>query len=598
MVDRLEVLADLDHSFAWRVVEELSRRFGEVLAGSAKEEEMALYLQGLFSEAGIGCEVYRLPALVSWPGESVLEVLSPAAGASRLVPSVTFSHSESTTPTTGIEAEVAYVGAGGYADYAGQTVQGKVVLAELSYSPPRPEKARIAKEKGAVGLILINWGRDTDRALPKGTVKSVWGNPTRQTWPGIATLPAVGVTRPDGLRLKAMAQEGALRVRLMAQAQRAWREVRLPLAWVGEERAAGREFVLMAGHYDAWGGGVTDNHCGVAGMVTVARALHAHRQQLRRDVAFAFWPAHESGIMDGSTWFADRFWDELRARCVAYINVDSIGMRDTSVWYAARAAELEQLVDEVGRALVDKPTEGGRPPKTGDQSFFGLGIPSLVARSAPGPDQVRDLHGAVLGWWYQSDQDTLDKLDRATFVGDIGVLTAYAWDLASSALLPFSADGPALEISRRLAEIEQELAAKGAAPGADGLEWASLRAEADRFVSLGGQLQRRLVGLRRKGDTPPLADAEALNACLMRMARLTIPVRYAAVDRYQQDTYGQSRLVHVLPEMDSWLEFVGAGGDEAHLLWSEAARARNRLADALREANAVLRTTLAALPDG
>ena len=44
----------------------------------------------------------------------------------------------------GISGELVYVGAGALADFEGKDVRGKIVLTELSYSPARHEKQRIA----------------------------------------------------------------------------------------------------------------------------------------------------------------------------------------------------------------------------------------------------------------------------------------------------------------------------------------------------------------------------------------------------------------------------------------------------------------------
>src|SRR5690606_38229953 len=93
------------------------------------------------------------------------------------------------------------------------------------------------------------------------------------------------------------------------------------------------DFILFGGHFDAWGGGATDNATGNVAVLEVARVLAANRDRLRRSVRIVFWPAHENGIMEGSTWFVDRFWDDLDAHGVLYLNVDSPGMRGTTRWF-------------------------------------------------------------------------------------------------------------------------------------------------------------------------------------------------------------------------------------------------------------------------
>ena len=49
----------------------------------------------------------------------------------------------------GLTGELVYVGSGAAADFEGKDVRGKIVLTELSYSPARHEKQRIAGHAAA-----------------------------------------------------------------------------------------------------------------------------------------------------------------------------------------------------------------------------------------------------------------------------------------------------------------------------------------------------------------------------------------------------------------------------------------------------------------
>jgi len=67
------------------------------------------------------------------------------------IPANTLGHSIE-TPTEGVSSELIYVSSGHFADYEGKDVAGKITLSELSYSPGRHEKQRIAAQ------IMRNWG--------------------------------------------------------------------------------------------------------------------------------------------------------------------------------------------------------------------------------------------------------------------------------------------------------------------------------------------------------------------------------------------------------------------------------------------------------
>src|SRR5438132_313282 len=78
-------------------------------------------------------------------------------------------------------------------------VAGKITLSELSYSPGRHEKQRIAAGMGSIAQIMRNWGYPENTALPLGSVKPVWGNPTPETIrTEMATIPCIGISRIAG----------------------------------------------------------------------------------------------------------------------------------------------------------------------------------------------------------------------------------------------------------------------------------------------------------------------------------------------------------------------------------------------------------------
>lgn len=79
----------------------------------------------------------------------------------------------------------------------------------------------------------------------------------------------------------------------------------------------------MSSHYDSWDYGVTDNATGNAAVLELARVLS--QKQLRRGVKIAWWPAHSNGRYAGSTWYCDEQFEDLDARCVALVNMDSPG---------------------------------------------------------------------------------------------------------------------------------------------------------------------------------------------------------------------------------------------------------------------------------
>ena len=98
-------------------------------------------------------------------------------------------------------------------------------------------------------------------------------------------------------------------------------------------------FVLVSGHYDSWYEGITDNAVSDAILLEYARVLYAHRSELKRGVRIAWWSGHSDGRFSGSTWYCDSHYADLRKNCVAHVNLDLTGCKN-SEQIVARTAEI------------------------------------------------------------------------------------------------------------------------------------------------------------------------------------------------------------------------------------------------------------------
>ncbi|MFB0543641.1 MAG: M28 family peptidase, partial [Candidatus Bathyarchaeia archaeon] len=412
-----KVLAEVSKEKAWEHVKWFAG-VGEKLSGSPEFERSVDYILDSLKGYGIDAVALEFQAYLSFPKtfDAELKVLEPEK---RDIGCIAYAQIKS-TPPEGIEGELVYVGQGGIQDYSGKNVRNKITLAELSYAPPRPWKNYVAGVlKGAKGQIQINYpgAEGGIRAYGRGTVKSVWGNPTPETIEDVGRIPLVNITEADGVYLKELLEKGPVRLWMKAEATREWMRTRQPMATV---KGKVPEFVLLGSHLDAWGAAVSCNAVGNASTLEVARVFNKFKSHLRRGVEFLWYTGHETGIMDGSTWYVDNFWDNLHKYCVANFNNDSVGMVHANAGYSAGG---DPIFDEFLKATVkDLAEEEGvpfmargrglryRPSKVGDQSFHGLGIPSGSARSTSDPEVIRSLPYRY-NWWYHSDYDTLDKAD-------------------------------------------------------------------------------------------------------------------------------------------------------------------------------------------
>ncbi|XP_023679806.2 aminopeptidase NAALADL1 [Paramormyrops kingsleyae] len=84
-------------------------------------------------------------------------------------------------------------------------------------------------------------------------------------------------------------------------------------------------YIIYGNHRDSWVHGAIDPSSGTAVMLEITRVLgkmvKAGRWKPRRSIIFGSWGAEEFGLI-GSTEYAEEYYSKLRARTVAYINVD------------------------------------------------------------------------------------------------------------------------------------------------------------------------------------------------------------------------------------------------------------------------------------
>src|SRR5262245_27055837 len=135
-----QILAELSVDNIRNHVRHIVETMPSRLAGSPNAARMAEYSAAQLQSAGVTARIEVIPGLVSFPREAELTILSLEQKA---IPANTFGHSVE-TPPEGVSGELVYVGSGHFADYDGKDVSGKITLSELSYSPGRHEKQRIA----------------------------------------------------------------------------------------------------------------------------------------------------------------------------------------------------------------------------------------------------------------------------------------------------------------------------------------------------------------------------------------------------------------------------------------------------------------------
>jgi hypothetical protein len=582
------VVTDLSEERVWGHVRHLVEEVPDRISGGGGDVRAAEYFRAELRASGLDVECCEMDLFNSRPGTADLRVLAPET---RVIDADCCLHIAATTPE-GISGELVFVGPGGLADYDGRDVRGKIVLAEVSYAPATPEKARIAAAHGAIGIVLMNWGTPDMPHVPKRALKSVWGNPTPATAGAIPQVAGVAITRAAGEYLRDLCSRGSVRVRLRAESPREWQTLVQPIGRLRAGTEAG-QFIIVSGHFDCWPPGATDNATGNGVMLELARVFARRADELRRSLVFAFWNGHEVAEAAGSTWYLDHDWDAVQRGAVAYLNIDSQGMIGASRFVVNSSPELVPFHQDVELRVLSE--TGVRRPlsRTGDQSFLGIGVPSIAGRFSHTPEQVMAWNGATLGWWNHTDQDTLDKVDRALVARELPVWGAYLAGLAGAAVLPTRFEP--------LAQSVVEAVCRLPSGNPDQINLTAIAELAGRFAGRARALDEfadQVSDRARLERAPALEDAaRELNQVLVHLSRLlTAPLRSVA-GRYGQDSYGLSDLTEPVPPLAplARLLAIPPASEEARLLRTELRRRRNAVADGLSDAAWLIDRALARL---
>lgn len=538
---------------------------------------------------GVEVQVYEFDAYLSYPRSAAVEVVSPVK---EQLAAKTRSFSGS-TPDDGVVGEIVYIPGGSdmfrdfetHRHFRGRDLAGKIVLSEGGGR----QNMIAAQELGAVGYIHM-WPSD-EEYLHEGIVTPVWGTPTPETAGTIPKIPVVTVTNRSGKRLIELAEGGQkVAVRLFSRTETGWRRLKLPVAII---RGKSDDYVLAAGHVDSWHLGATDNATGNATLLELARVFGANRKGLQRSVKIAWWPGHSTGRYAGSAWFADRFWLDLYKHCITYINIDSpgaLGAVDYSVITAV--AENGRFAEEVVRELTGQEPKWERPVRAGDQSFWGPGVSSLFMLLSERPaGQKAAVGGSGSGWWWHTEEDTVDKVSMETQLLDTKIHALATARLCTMPVLPFVLGDLADELQALLYDIERKAAGR--------FDFSAVSAELARFGAAAKEFDRvaentvKALAEETNGvaESGTAALAERLNRAALSAIKAITPVNYTRTGQFDHDPAIPTPPLPGL-HLATGLAKLEPGSDQYGFLFTRVLRESNRAAFAFHEAAGKLEEVL------
>ncbi len=517
------------------------------LSGTAEELESLKLLERRMQAAGFGTEILFHDAWISLPGKASLTV----GGTD--IPCITHSMA---APTTGLSAECVWVGAGTEADFARSDVAGKIAVIDgIAFE----DVTLLARRAGAVGQIQINPAQRRHEMC----ISPVWGSPGPQEAGLLPTTVVVSVTEADGAPLRAACQRGARPLAtIVAEVDTGWRKTPILVA---EKNCDGNApFVMLSGHHDTWYYGVMDNGAADATIAETARVLAQDVGAWQRGLRVCFWSGHSHGRYSGSSWYADEYWQDLRARCVAHVNVDSTGGIGADILTrSGTTAQLARIVADAVRQETGQVHEGRRQGRAADQSFWGIGIASCFGSVSHWSKMPAGMPVSLGPYWHTPD-DLIDHIDPGHLARDTRIVLNVTAQLLTGERLPLDhlkwCDELADLLARKSGEVQGRLDLSGAMTAVQAL----------RAVLAG-----------------PVAAAPApvFNEAMRVAAHWLIPIDHVDGGGYTPDLAVPRRPWDRLAAID---RLISASGEDVRAATIDAKRARNRLIDDLDRCAAAL----------
>jgi hypothetical protein len=255
-------------------------------------------------------------------------------------------------------------------------------------------------------------------------------------------------------------------------------------------------------------------------------------------------------------------------------------------------AETKGLAAELIGAIGGQTLRGKRIGRFADQSFVGIGLPSIFGtfseQDASNPETARGLslfehaagRAAGLGWWWHTTEDTVDKIDEDLLVRDTRIYTGAAFRLVNSPALP-------LDYAATARELRDLLAGYQAASGGR-FDLSVEIAAASTLEARAARLNEVLAAAEADGYD---ARLRVLNDTLMRLGRLLVPVGYTVRGPFEHDLGMAQPAMPGLAQAEA-MGALDPSGDEARLSYVALRRQANRVRFALEEASAAIEAVI------
>ena len=220
-----------------------------------------------------------------------------------------------------------------------------------------------------------------------------------------------------------------------------------------------------------------------------------------------------------------------------------------------------------------------RPPRAGDYSFYGPGLPSMFMLMGNRPKDERfAVGGSGLGWWWHTEYDTLEWADKDVLAQDTKIYALAILRVVQSIVLPYRHTPVADEMMETLRSIDAEVAGRF------------------DFKPVFAALEELRMAAQAADAAIPQISAEkaaAANEPILTVERTLIPVNYTRCGEFDHDP---AHFVPAMPLLDDarTLAQLDPNSNDYKFLLTRLVRSRNRVVTYLDVATQALRRIAAA----
>jgi hypothetical protein len=412
-----------------------------------------------------------------------------------------------------------------------EKLEGKIILTDVSYSPPRPEKAQMAREKGALAIIYIHFGSSDSNIIGTGGIKYVWGNPNSESIKKIPRMPAVSISRHDGERLiEKILHEERLIGNINIKTNDSWVKANQPIAFKGNKES---KCIVFGTPLEALGATAINNSASNAALLEIARNVIPNKYS----IMVLFTDGVEIAESAGSTFLVDNCWPYLKEKARLYINVEGLGTEGAKRAVSYVSPSIREFVKaiEIKNGIY---SEMHYEIRIADSSFTGIGIPYYCFTHVMNKSMMQKYHGANHGWWYRSEADTIEHVDFNLLLSESTAILKVYNEITKYKNIPYSIVPylkESLESIKKIPLFKDKIIN-------------------DKFITLKEKLDNTLRDTEKLEINLNKDNQEILEELMLNIIHETSNVFMTVAGKYDQDPYGFIWKDEILPGLMFWLE--------------------------------------------